>query len=373
LQDGSEENVSENRGAPMGDGRLSPRAPLRLVALSSLVALTSCSQPSANAAQPAGPTPARVAAVASAAPQVTPPSNTEIGAKAAELRAQTSDLQAQLRAQRTQLEAARAQALTDQAGYQGATAAIVSRLQIGTPKGNPRLVAAAGEAQARLDQVEGDLTRVHALADDIRRGGDRAGVILGETRRTLGLSGAVEEDHALLHEVEDETNGLVVQLARLARDVDADVARQTKTIAAERKRLAALQTSIERGELMPGAAVTPAPVAAAAERPAVSTEKKRERPLVVIRFDRPDVAYGPQLTAATKEALARVPAAKFEVAAIGPRTGTEAAKQARETANREVEGVVKVLVDAGVTRDRISTGSRQSGTAAGPEVHIYVR
>jgi hypothetical protein len=35
--------------------------------------------------------------------------------------------------------------------------------------------------------------------------------------------------------------------------------------------------------------------------------------------------------------------------------------------------VVKVLVEAGVARDRIRTGARSSGTATGPEVHIYVR
>jgi hypothetical protein len=310
---------------------------------------------------------------------VTPPSQTDIGTKAAELRAQATELQAQLRTQRAQLEAARGQALTDQAAYQAATASIVSRLQVGTPKGNPRLVAAAGEAQARLDQVEGDQIRVRTLADDIRRGGDRAAAILGETRRTLTLSGAVEEDHALLHEVEDETNGLVVQLARLTREVDADVLRQTQLIAAERKRLAALQISIQRGELVPGAAVSAAPAerpaerAAAAPSAAAAPEKQSERPLVVIRFDRPDVAYGPQLTAATKAALVRVPEAKFQVDAVAPSKKGDATDKARTAAAHEVEGVVKVLVEAGVARDRIRTGARSSGSATGPEVHIYVR
>jgi hypothetical protein len=359
----------------MRDGRLSPRAPLRLVALSSLVALTSCTQPSATAAS-ATSTPVRVAQAESAR-SATAPSQTEIGAKAAELRTQATELQAQVRTQRAALESARGQALTDQAAYQAATASIVSRLQVGTPKGNPRLVAAAGEATARLDAVEGDQTRVRALADDIRRAGDRAAAILGETRRTLTLSGAVEEDHALLHEVEDETNGLVVQLARLNREVDADVARQTQLIAAERKRLAALQVSIQRGELVPGAAVAPAPAetprAAAASASAPAPEKKSERPLVVIRFDRPDVAYGPQLTAATKEALTRVPEARFQVDAVAPRKKGEATDKARAAAEKEIDGVVKVLVDAGVARDRIKTGARSSGSATGPEVHIYVR
>jgi hypothetical protein len=313
-------------------------------------------------------------AQADTARAVTPPSQTEIGAKAAELRAQATDLQAQVRTQRAALEAARGQALVDQAAYQAATASIVSRLQVGTPKGNPRLVAAAGDATARLDAVEGDQTRVRALADDIRRAGDRAGAILGETRRTLTLSGAVEEDHALLHEVEDETNGLVVQLARLNREVDADVARQMQLVATERKRLAALQVSIQRGELVAGAAVTSAPVANPAA-PAAATaapEKKAERPLVVIRFDRPDVAYGPQLTSATKEALTRVPEAKFQVDAVAPRKKGDATDKARAAAEKEIEGVVKVLVEAGVARDRIKTGARTSGTATGPEVHIYV-
>ncbi|WP_420244761.1 hypothetical protein [Roseiterribacter gracilis] len=358
---------------------MSPRAPLRLVALSSLVALTSCTQPangSGATGAPASSSQLRVAQ-ADTARAVTPPSQTEIGAKAAELRAQATDVQTQVRTQRAALEAARGQALTDQAAYQAATASIVSRLQVGTPKGNPRLVAAAADATARLDAVEGDQTRVRALADDVRRTGERAAAILGETRRTLTLSGAVEEDHALLHEVEDETNGLVVQLARLNREVDADVARQTQLIGVERKRLAALQVSIQRGELVPGAAVTSSAAAApAAERTAAATpapEKKTERPLVVIRFDRPDVAYGPQLTTVTKEALTRVPGAKFQVDAVAPRKKGEATDKARAAAQKEIDGVVKVLVDAGVARDRITTGTRSSGTATGPEVHIYVR
>ena len=80
-------------------------------------------------------------------------------------------------------------------------------------------------------------------------------------------------------------------------------------------------------------------------------------PLVVIRFDHPDVDYQQILYAALNQALQTRPNAGFEVVAVSPTRGTAASVQiAQTTAKRHAQEVMRSMTDMGVPATRMGVG-----------------
>ena len=102
-------------------------------------------------------------------------------------------------------------------------------------------------------------------------------------------------------------------------------------------------------------------------KPAISS-----RPLVVIRFDRKDVAYEQALYNAVSRALERRPGSTFSLVAIAPNLGG-AAKLAvdRNKARRHAESVLRSLQRMGLSPQRVFLSER-TGRATSTEVHLYI-
>jgi len=94
---------------------------------------------------------------------------------------------------------------------------------------------------------------------------------------------------------------------------------------------------------------------------------------VVIRFDRPDVAYEQALYSAVSRALERRPNATFELVAVAPTSGG-AARIALNTnkARRSAESVLGSLQRMGMPAERVGLSARTSQTAQTNEVHLYL-
>ena len=91
-----------------------------------------------------------------------------------------------------------------------------------------------------------------------------------------------------------------------------------------------------------------------------------KRPLVVIRFDKPDVAYEPALYQALSQALQRRPDATFDLVAVSPASGSPA------VARTDADAVLKSMTSMGLPAERVAMATMSSPTATTPEVHIYV-
>src|SRR6185437_13314094 len=119
----------------------------------------------------------------------------------------------------------------------------------------------------------------------------------------------------------DETNQTVVLIDRLLSEISSDVQRQTAYIANERGNLTQLASAIKNGELYGGspglATVSSGPL----QLSSAGT------PLVVVRFDRPNVDYQQILYAALNQALQARPNASFQVVAVAPTRGNAASVQ----------------------------------------------
>lgn len=315
-------------------------------------------------------------------PSVTPgqPTGTFVGRKVAQMRKELQVLQARIRDRNQKLQAIRNATTANSQRYHGTMAAITTRLQLGTTPGNPVLVRQWNEAQIELDRMMSDIAAMNSLANEVAADSAMSSYLLEKARATYGLSGAIDEDHRQLAILEDETNRTVVLIDRLLNELSEDVSRQTAYVANERSNLTAISLAVKNGELYGGslanrAYASAAPLASAA--PTATTPgftAGTRRPLVVIRFDRPDVPYQSALYNAISRALERRPQAQFDLVAVAPNRGTPAdVSLAQNQSRRHAEAVLRTLTEMGLPPSRVTLQSTTSTAASTNEVHIYVR
>jgi hypothetical protein len=295
---------------------------------------------------------------------------TFVGQKVDSLRNDLRQLQGSLGSQKDQLTQIREQIIHDSQGYHSTIAAIEARLQLGTTPGNPILVQQWNDAQGSLDAVNEDVLKMSRLATDVASTSGMAAYLLESIRAARSLSGAVDEDHRNLRTLEDQTNGTTVLIERLLTELSSDVQRQQQYLANERSNLNGLALSIKNGQYI-GNSLAFSHVGNA---PASTGPVATDRPLVVIRFDRPKVSYEDALYTAVKSALDRRPGATFEIVGVAPVAATPGATALGETmARRNAEIVQRTLGQMGLPSDRIHVSSSTSPDANNSEVRVFVR
>jgi hypothetical protein len=284
------------------------------------------------------------------------------------LRSQVSGLQQKLVSNAQRLADLRNASVAAAGAYQEAKARIITRLQVGTTKGNPELVAEWNSAQGQLDALTANINALNALGTDVANDSSTTHYALNQIGATFNVSGAVDEDHRQLTVLEDETSQTIVLIDRLLKEVSDNVQRQTAYVANERANLTSLAASIKSGELYSGGLGVPTVAPTGGQLAAGGA------PLVVIKFDHPDVNYQQALYAALNQALQSRPGAGFQVVAVSPTKGTAAAVQiAQTTARQHAEDVMRSMTDMGVPASRLNVASTTDPNATANEVRVFVR
>ncbi len=304
---------------------------------------------------------------------------TFVGQKATELRNELRRLQADVSKNNTDLQTVRAKTVTDSQRYHGTVGGINSRLQVGTTPGNPILVDSFNQALSQLDQIGDDITRMNVLTTQVTADSTMANFLAENTRATLRLSGAVDEDHRQLAILQDETDRTVVLIDRLLKELTDDIQRQTTYVSTERANLNTMSAAIKSGEMfgsdltyraLTAATVGMGPMASPSPQASLGDGR---RPLVVIRFDRPDVQYEQALYNAVSRTLERRPSAIFEVVAVAPASGGAGrVALATNQARRNAEAVRGSLQRMGLPQSRVTMTSRTSDQAQSNEVHLFL-
>jgi hypothetical protein len=305
--------------------------------------------------------------------QIEPGSNTgtAVSASIASLRNQVMSLEDHISGNAQRLAGLHSQASENATQYHEAKARITARLQVGTTRGNPELVAEWNTAQAALDQLTVNINALNALGGDVANDSSSAHYILDQITATFNVSGAVDEDHRQLSVLEDETSQTIILIDRLLKSVSEDVQRQTAYAANERANLTTLASAIKNGELYGAELGTPM---LASQSSPVSQVAYSGTPLVVIRFDRPNVDYQQILYAALSQALQSRPGAGFSVVAVSPTRGTvEAVQLAQTSAKRHAQEVMRSITDMGVPASRLQVASSTDPAATASEVRVFVR
>jgi len=330
------------------------------------------------------------AAPPAAAAQSQSVGQTEVGRRALQLAADADKLDASVAARVNAVQQLRAETVQTAQAYQSLVGTINARLQVGTTPGNPILQTQWNQANQALDNFGAQIGRMSELSNQVAADASSAAFLVESVRAAYSLSGAVEEDHKALAAVEDRVNREVVTIDRLLNDLSEDISRQSSYMSRERSNMTALSIAIKNGELFGSGLANRAftPVAPAdgsparigvapggsprAENPASSAAGRR--PLVVIRFDRPNPSYEQALYTAVSRAIERRPNAVFDLVAVSPGKGNQAqVALASANAKRQAETVLRSLTDMGLPADRVTLSASTSAQAQTNEVQLFVR
>ena len=311
---------------------------------------------------------APVATITQVAIDAGPDTGTQVNRTIQSLRAQVAGLQQKLSTNSARLADLRNAGAAAAGGYQDAKARITTRLQVGTTRGNPELVAQWTVAQSQLDALSANINSLNVLGTDANNDSSTAHYAQNQISATFAVSGAVDEDHRQLRLLEDQTAQTIVMVDRLLKEISDNVQRSTAYAATERANLTVLSASIKSGELYGGGMGVSMSGVGGVQLASGGS------PLVVIKFDRPGVDYQQALYAALNQALQNRPSAGFQVVAVSPTRGTAASVQiAQSTARRHAQDVMRSMTDMGVPATRLNVASTTDPGATASEVRVFVR
>lgn len=318
------------------------------------------------------------------------PTQTIVAQKVTELKSDLFALQGRVNNLSGQLKGLQQRSLSQSAEYNASVATINTQLQSGTTPGNPRLVQKLQVAQTNLDKLSQNVADLNAMAVESANAASMGSFLLEACRSAYGLSGAVEEDHAALSQVEDQVNTTIVTIDRLLNEVNDAITRTAAYLSAERGNIRTLSLAVTNGDYYgtslasrpfssapPSAMMQPASFASAAPSsgmPGPASVPGSPRPLVKIKFDQPNVDYQQAVYMAVNEAMQKYPQSRFELVAVNPSAGNAAQVAIESTrARRNAENVLRSLSQMGIDVNRIDLSNMQSAEAKSNEVHIYIR
>jgi hypothetical protein len=297
---------------------------------------------------------------------------TDVGRKVQSIRDDIARLQTAITQENSNLQSIRGQILQSSSSYHTTVGSMSAKLQAGTTPGNPTMVQQFNSAQAQLDVVSSQITKLNSLSTTVAASASQAAYLQESIQATYSLSGAVDEDHRQLGALSLDLSRTSALVDSLQNAVSQDISRQANYVADERRNLNSLAQAVKTGHAT-GNGLSSNQSSPGLNR--VSTNSgsvARGRPLVVIRFDRANVDYQSTLYSVINRALEREPNAAFDLVAVTP---SKSAGQAGATtqARRNAEGVLRSLTGMGLPASRINLSATSSGEAQSNEVQIYVR
>lgn len=330
------------------------------------------------------------------------PTQTIVAQKVNELKSDLFALQGRVNNLSSQLKTLQERNQAMAAEYNASVATINTQLQSGTTPGNPRLVQKLSIAQGNLDRLSQSVAELNGMAVESANAASVGSFLLESCRSAYGLSGAVEEDHMALAQVEDQVNNTIVLLDRILNQLNDDITRTAAYLGSERNNLRTLSLAVTNGDYygrslasypfssappstmmqpanistsagavsaMPLSAPMPGSVSSASMSPSGTA-----RPLVKIKFDQPNVEYQQAVYMAVNEAIQKYPSSRLELVAVTPSNGNAAQVAIESTrARRNAEGVLRSLSQMGIDVNKIDLTTMQTAEAKTNEVHIYLR
>lgn len=327
-------------------------------------ALQNLGSPSGNQSAAAAPPANAVKPIAAAIP-VVQNTGTAVGARTMTIRADLQRLSESIDRHNGEFQRVNDAYGGDRRAYTETVGATETH---GTAPNSPALAAEKDRARRQLDRVAQDTAQLNAIASEVA--GDVAlSAYIDQEMKSAAAFEAGADDRRQLASLQTAAAADRVVAGRLKTVVDAELARQSANLGQERRRLAGLTAPAHGG----GPAVASRPVASmppAHRAPAVHAQ----RPLVIIRFDRPDVPYQQVLYTAVKRALERRPDATFDLVAVSPTSDDDRQlKTATDRAERDAQDVLRTLSSMGLSPERVRLSAMTSSEVATNQVQIFVR
>ena len=266
--------------------------------------------------------------------------------------------------------------------YYGTVAAINTKLQLGTTPGNPVLVKQYDEAQTELKNIESYSREVNLLNQKVTADAGVVALLKSTINKTLRLAGAIDQDHRHLEVLEDDVEKIEINIARIINEITEEVSRQSGFKRIENQNLLTVAVAIRNGEAMGTGIRNRSFLAAQALADAGPPDKQLEvkrvnitgLPLVVIRFDDPNIDYEKTLYDAIGITVDKKPDASFGLVAVAPIGKNEGETRINASkVKKYAERVLRSLVSFGLPSKKVALSAKTSGDVVVPEVHIFVQ
>ena len=266
--------------------------------------------------------------------------------------------------------------------FYGTIAAVNTKLQLGTTPGNPVLVRKYDQAQSELDNIEEYMREINLLNQKVNADAGVVALLKSTLNKTLRLAGAIDQDHRQLELLEDDTEKLEIDIARLINEITEEISRQAGFAKIENQNMLVMAVAIRNGEAMGTGILNRSFLAAQALAEAGAPDEQLEvprvnitgLPLVVIRFDDPDIDYEKTLFDAIGTTIDKKAGANFGLVAVSPIGKNEGETRINSSkVKKYAERVLRSLVSFGLPSKRVALSAKTSGDVVVPEVHIYVQ
>ena len=266
--------------------------------------------------------------------------------------------------------------------FYGTVAAINTKLQLGTTPGNPVLVRQYDQAQTELDNIEEFMREINLLNQKVNADAGVVALLKSTLNKVLRLAGAIDQDHRQLELLEDDTEKLEIDIARLINEITEEISRQSGFTKIENQNMLVMAVAIRNGEAMGTGILNRSFLAAQALADAGPPDQQLDvpqvnitgLPLVVIRFDDPDINYEKTLFDAIGTTVDKKPDANFGLVAVAPIGKNEGETRINASkVKKYAERVLRSLVSFGLPSKKVALSAKTSGDVVVPEVHIYVQ
>ena len=266
--------------------------------------------------------------------------------------------------------------------FYGTVAAINTKLQLGTTPGNPVLVRQYDQAQSELDNIEEYLREINLLNQKVNADAGVVALLKSTLNKVLRLAGAIDQDHRQLELLEDDTEKLEIDIGRLINEITEEISRQAGFAKIENQNMLVMAVAIRNGEAMGTGILNRSFLAAQALAEAGAPDEQLEvpkvnisgLPLVVIRFDDPDINYEKTLFDAIGTTVDKKSDATFGLVAVAPIGKNEGETRINSSkVKKYAERVLRSLVSFGLPSKKVALSAKTSGDVVVPEVLIYVQ
>ena len=303
---------------------------------------------------------------------------TIVGQKVIAFRNELTELQNSIKKNNAELQSVRASVIQNAIEYHNTTAAMEAKLQMGTTPGNPIMYSMLQKTQGNVVVMDENTNTLNKIYNQAVSDVSVVNNLLDSIRATYSVSGALDEDHAQLRTMENETGQTAILLNSLISEVGNDFTRQLEYTNNARTYLASLDKAIKVGSY----GINNPPLSSNFEATTtgnknkyisqtnVSNNKLSGRPLFAIKLNKDNINYHESLQRAISAAKSRNKNFRYEVVAVSPVSANSNIKT--KTQNHAVN-IFQELISLGINSEHIDLLSKTSPNITSAEVQIFIK
>lgn len=305
---------------------------------------------------------------------------TFVGQRVAAFRQELSQIKQAQKSGEKELEKINSNISNNSALYQKTISAVESKLQAGTTPGNPNMYAMLQQAQGNVQSMFANANALENLSTKTANILTSVNYLENSIAAAFNISGAVDEDHKQLRELQNETMTVAQKAAALNESVSNAANFQQQSAIQASQEINSLHDSVRNGNYNNTSVVSRslprqrsgfvAPIVPArTNKPTVAPHNNvvaTGLPLFSVRFANKDVNYKEGLNTAVKSALNRKSNASFDVVAVSNNANQKAAQE-------HAARIFNEIVSFGANASNVSLNARVSEKTPNAEVLVFVK